>query len=115
MSCHLIDFYFTDTKVDGKKVGSCEYDLQYLLDMAKDHMKKEICQPPFMPQVQGCQVPLKPGVYGGHKNSTISITLPPIPEIIAPFLSGRLSAKAELKGPLGDPRICLQASFEIDT
>ena len=101
-------------KVGKDKVGSCEYDLQYLLNKAKKIDGGKCCRSPFMPEGQGCNLPIKPGTYGSKdKSQDITITFPKIPSIVEPFLSGPVRVRVEAISQSGQYVMCLKAGFNV--
>ena len=93
-------------------IGSCNYDVQHLLDELKGaEGGEEICNG-LMAEGQDCNLPLMPGSYA-KGDEAIVITLPDIPPVLEPFLKGTIKAQAIGTKPDGTEVACLGATIEM--
>merc|ERR1712033_31607 len=87
----LINMPLPCLEIDGHHLGSCDYDGDYLLTVAKDALCGDKYTPGgYFPAGQECKLPLQPGTYGGK--DPIVLTLPALPDIILPFTHGKFHA-----------------------
>jgi len=88
------------------KLGSCSFDGQEILDL----LPKEWCDKYAK---SGCKLPLKPGFYGdSNPKGFAAVTIPDIPSILVPILSGDLTVKAQVVQD-GTEVICVQNTVHI--
>merc|ERR1712156_493017 len=101
------------TAIGNLNIGSCDYDVQHLLDTLKGaDGGEEICNS-LMAEGQDCNLPLMPGSYA-KGDEAIVITLPDIPPVLEPFLKGTIKAQAIGKKPDGSAVACLEVMLELE-
>lgn len=89
-------------------LGSCEYDVDYLLTKFSDFL----C-PDFVPDGQSCTTPLNPGAYGGQP--LFEAVIPDIPDIIADLIgSGTYYAGAIITNPDGSEFTCTYLRIQVE-
>ena len=66
-----------------------------------------------MPEGQACSLPLNPGVYAGG-DEVIDITIEEIPDVLAPFLKGKIRAVVEAMKADGTVEACLKVDLEFN-
>merc|ERR1711997_50227 len=102
-----IDLPIPCLEIDGNHIGSCSYDVDYLLGKFSDFL----C-PDHFPEGQACASPLNPGTYGGGE--PIMLTIPEIPDIIAGFLgSGTYHLSATVSNPDGSMMTCIEVKLDV--
>jgi len=108
-------------KEGGHFFGSCEYPIDLLMDKLKTEMEEKKlgntgfeCAPPFLPEGQTCDLPLKPGFYGSEDESTaVKLVVPKLPPIAKGFIDGKLRVKGELIDENGVSVVCLKGEIEL--
>lgn len=67
-----------------------------------------------MPEGQPCALPLNPGIYAGSADPIV-ITLPEtIPDILLPFLKGKIKAQVIGISAEGSEDVCLETLLELN-
>ena len=101
-------------QIGALNIGSCNYDVQHILDEVKGlDGGEEICTG-LTPEGQDCNLPMMAGTYAGG-DGAIVIALPDIPASLQPFLKGKtVKAQAIGKKPDGTPVACLEVIVELE-
>jgi len=108
-------------KEKGHFFGSCEYPVDELIEKLKAELEEKKlgdsgfkCGPPYLPEGQKCELPLKPGQYGSEDESTaIKITVPKLPPLAKSFIDGKLKVKGELIDENGKSVVCLNGEITL--
>ena len=106
-------FIILKFQIGDLNIGSCNYDIQHLLDEVKGLDGGEAICTGITPEGQDCNLPLMPGTYA-EGDDAIVITLPDIPAVLEPFLKGTVQAQAIGKKPDGTPVACLEVMLELE-
>ena len=111
LPCHF-NLFSKKSQIGELNIGSCDYDVQHLLDELKGaDGGEEICNG-LMAEGQDCNLPLMPGSYA-KGDEAIVITLPDIPPVLEPFLKGTIKAQAIGTKPDGTEVACLEIMLEL--
>ena len=96
-------------------VGSCTYDVKILLDLVCAMCAEEGNCDDFLPDGQGCALPMKPGHYGGVTGGkdVVTLIIPEIPAIIRPFLTGTLLFEILGTTAAGAEDLCAKLTIEL--
>ena len=92
-------------------VGSCKYDIQQLLDLAKLHIKEDCFK--YFP-INGCQLPIAAGHYGTA--NPLKIQLPEhfkIPSMVKEFMNGGIKIHESVI-VYGSEAICINTKIYLD-
>ena len=92
-------------------VGSCTYDIQQLLDLAKQHIKDDCYK--YFP-TNGCQLPIAVGKYGTTR--PLQIKLPEhfrIPSIVKEFMNGGIKIHESVIAH-GSEAICVDTKIYLN-
>merc|ERR1712241_753959 len=103
----LIDIPIPCIPLDGISIGTCDYDVQELLNLAADFL----C-PTYVPEGQACSLPLGPGMYGGQ--DPLTVVLGDLPSLIVDLIaSGTYKAVITIVLPDGSEMTCIEGSVDI--